>query len=100
MEPEPTHMTTSPGVTVVSVGPSSVDLGKLVISAAKALKPFARADAVLTAELYATADAGRIGILASALRGHGRISLDRFQILAAEEGFSPPDCKRVVIPAL
>ena len=98
-------MTTSgtpgtPRSALLAVGPTAVDSGKLVISAAKALKPFTAADPTRTALLYGTWEAGRIGLLAFALRHQGRISRARFLTLAAEEGFSPPECDKSVIPAL
>lgn len=85
--------------TLIHLGPTKAEMGKLVVCAAKALKAF-RTDSTITTELYASWEAGRIGLLASALRNQGRISLDRFQSLAGYEVFSPLDCKKTVLPAL
>jgi hypothetical protein len=85
--------------TLVHLGPTKAEKGKLVVSAAKALKVF-RPDPTVTTELYASWEAGRIGLLASALRNQGRISLERFNSLASYEVFSPVDCRKSVLPAL
>jgi hypothetical protein len=80
-------------------GPTETERGKLVVQAAKALKAF-RTDTTITTELYASWQAGRMGLLAAALRNQGLISLERFHILAGAELFSPPECRTTVLPAL
>lgn len=90
---------TSQLTTLIHVGPTKTEKGQLVVSAAKALKAF-RLNPTITTELYATWESGRMGLVASALRHQGRISLDRFRSLAGVELFSPRDCKNSVLPAL
>lgn len=75
-----------------------IELGKHIISSAKSLKRFRIADVPMAAFLHAMSYAGRAGLLVSALKSNKGISLDRCILLAAAEGFSPPDLENQLIP--
>jgi len=78
----------------------SVQKGKYIISAAKSLKRFQLGDATIATFLYATSQAGRAGLFASALRHNKNVGIERLALLAAEEGFGRPDLIRRLIPWL
>ena len=60
--------------------------GKLIISSAKSLKGYQLADASIATFLYATLDAGRLGLFASAIKSEKHSKIKRIQALAAQEG--------------
>jgi hypothetical protein len=78
----------------------SAERGKHIIAAAKSLKRMPLADQNIANFLYATSFAGRAGLFASALRNAGTISLDRAQVLAGTEGFTPLDVRERLLPWL
>lgn len=73
--------------------------GKLIVSAAKALKKYRLSDPNIAAFLHAASFAGRAGLVASAVRSH-KLAYAQVSILAAEEGFSPVDLKNSILPWL
>lgn len=75
-----------------------IQTGKHIISAAKSLKRYQLADATMVAFLHAASHAGRAGLLVSALRHNKNTSFNRCALLAAAEGFSPPDLINQLIP--
>lgn len=76
------------------------EVGKHIISAAKSLKRYQLGNVQIAGLLYGASQAGRAGLFASALRNAGRISLQRAEILAAQEGFSPRDVESILLPWL
>lgn len=78
----------------------SAERGKHIIAAAKSLKRMPLADQNIASFLYATSFAGRAGLFASALRHAGTISVERAQLLAGTEGFTPLDVRDRLLPWL
>lgn len=75
-----------------------IQKGKHIISAAKSLKRYQLADVTMVAFLHATSYAGRAGLFVSALRHNKNTTFNRCALLAAAEGFSPPDLISQLIP--
>tara|TARA_R110002072_G_scaffold271038_1_gene430888 strand:+ start:543 stop:1829 length:1287 start_codon:yes stop_codon:yes gene_type:complete len=73
--------------------------GKHIISLAKSLKRYRSADAQIAAYLYASATAGRAGLLAAALRSHD-LEIAQAEALANGEGFAKPEFKQTILPWL
>jgi hypothetical protein len=65
------------------------DRGKHIISAAKSLKRYQLASPQIAKFLHASAQAGRAGLFAAALKNAGDVTLERAEVFAAQEGFSP-----------
>ncbi len=76
------------------------DQGKHIISAAKSLKRYQVGNAQIAGFLYATLQAGRAGLFASALKNAGLITIERAERFAAQEGFFPLDLQGLLLPWL
>lgn len=77
-----------------------VEKGKLIISAAKNLKGFQMADARIAAFLYATLEAGRLGLFTSAIKNEKRSKIRRIRFLAAQEGIGFHQLNTELLPWL
>ena len=76
------------------------DRGKLIVSVAKSLKGFQLGDATIASYLYATLEAGRLGLFASAIRAESHTNLTRIRFLAAEEGIGSHQLTAELLPWL
>ena len=74
--------------------------GKLIISAAKALKTFQLGDSKIALYLYGTSDAGRLGLFASSIRSETRANITRIKFLAGEEGINVHSLTSELLPWL
>jgi hypothetical protein len=78
---------------------SKAEQGKLIVSAAKSLKRYSVSDLKISAFLHAASKAGRVGLFAAALR-YNEVPFESATVLAANEGFSPVDLKKDILPWL
>ncbi len=77
-----------------------VEKGKLVISASKSLKGFQIGDPRIATFLYATLQAGRVGLFISAIRSLKNASFARVRSLAGVEGIDPHQLNSTILPWL
>ena len=76
------------------------ETGKLTVSIAKSLKGYQIADPRIASFLYATLEAGRLGLFVSAMKSEKRAKLKRLQLLAAQEGITLPVLTGQLLPWL
>ena len=76
------------------------EIAKSIISVAKSLKSYQLADHKIAAFLYATVDAGQLGLFMSAIKSERSASLKRLELIAAQEGISPPRLIGEILPWL
>ena len=76
------------------------DKGKLIVSAAKTLKGYRLGDSRIASFLYATSDAGRFGLFASAIKSEHQAGIIRIRFLAGEEGIGFHNLTTEVLPWL
>ncbi|MFC2070413.1 hypothetical protein ACFLTB_04495 [Chloroflexota bacterium] len=74
--------------------------GKHIISIAKNLKAVQKADARIASFLYATSDAGRLGLFISSIKSEGKADISRIRFLAAQEGFGFSELVTQLLPWL
>ena len=76
------------------------DIGKLIVSAAKTLKGYRLDDSRIASFLYATSEAGRFGLFASAIKSEHEAGIQRIRFLAGEEGIGFYNLTTEVLPWL
>lgn len=76
----------------------TIEQAKLIISNSKTLRAFQIGDTNIALHFFATHVAGRAGLLASAIRSHPSIDIQKFSAMAASEGFAAHDLKTIIYP--